>query len=108
MMWPPRALVLSWAGLMGLLAFTVTLAYQPLGGFNAPVALMIATAKALVVAAIFMELRERGGLTIAFAGAGFCWLAILLWLAWNDFATRPQFPPAPPGVEIGNGTERPR
>lgn len=57
-------------------------------------ALLIAVAKASIVAAIFMELRERSALTAAFAAAGF-WLAILLWLAVTDFITRPNFPPGP-------------
>ena len=90
---PPRALLLSWIGLIALLALTVLLAYQPLGAFNGPVALGIATVKALVVAAIFMELHERRPLTIAFAAAGFFWLGIMLWLVSIDFTTRPQFPP---------------
>ena len=94
MMWyPPRMVALSWGALLALLALTVLLAYQPLGSFNTVIALAIATVKALIVAAIFMELRERGGLMIAFAAAGFFWLAILLWLAGTDFLTRPQFPP---------------
>jgi hypothetical protein len=38
-------------------------------------------------------LRERRRLMLAFAGAGFFWLAILLWLAGSDFVTRPDFPP---------------
>ena len=91
--YPPRMVALSWGALLALLALTVLLAYQPLGSFNTVIALAIATVKALIVAAIFMELRERGGLMIAFAAAGFFWLAILLWLAGTDFLTRPQFPP---------------
>jgi cytochrome c oxidase subunit 4 len=91
---PPRALVVSWLALVALLGLTVTLAYQPLGMFNGPIALVIATAKALVVAAIFMELRDRRPLTLAFAGAGVCWLAILLWLASMDFSRRHDFPPS--------------
>ena len=90
---PPRALVLTWAALMALLGLTVLLAYQPLGVFNTIVALTIATVKAALVAAIFMELSRRDGLTVVFACAGFFWLAILLWLAWTDFYTRPQIPP---------------
>jgi cytochrome c oxidase subunit 4 len=90
---PPRSLVISWAGLLMLLGLTVVLSYQPLGSFNTVIALLIATAKALVVAAVFMELRERNGLMIAFAAAGFFWLGILIWLAGIDFGTRPQFPP---------------
>jgi len=90
---PPRALVFCWLGLMALLAITVALAYVPLGTANTVVALAIATIKALLIAAIFMELRERSGMMIAFAGAGFFWLAILLWLAFADYVTRPDFPP---------------
>jgi cytochrome c oxidase subunit 4 len=41
-------------------------------------ALGIATLKASVVAAVFMELWHRGPRTLIFAGAGLFWLAILL------------------------------
>ncbi len=92
--YPPRAVALSWLALLALLGTTVFLAYQPLGSFNTVVALLIATAKALIVAAVFMELRERSGLMIAFAAAGFFWLGILIWLSGTDFVTRPVFPPA--------------
>jgi cytochrome c oxidase subunit 4 len=99
--WHPPS-ILPWAvlGLLVLLGLTITLAYQPLGAFNTPIALAIATTKALIVAAIFMELRERRSLIIAFASAGFFWLTILFWLAATDFITRPQFPPKPPGAEV--------
>jgi cytochrome c oxidase subunit 4 len=91
--YPPRVLLASWAGLLGLLALTVFGAYQPLGALNTVLALTIAGTKALIVLAIFMELRESRALIIAFAGAGFFWLAILLWLALADFVTRPNVPP---------------
>ena len=85
---PPLALVLAWLALLALLALTVTLAHVPLGAFNAVVALTIATAKAAIVAAIFMELRHRGARTLVFASAGLFWLGILLWLGSMDFLTR--------------------
>lgn len=91
---PPRALLLAWLALLGLLALTLLIAYQPLGAFNFPIALGIASIKVVIVAAIFMELREVRGLVIAFAGAGVLWLCVLLWLAGIDFVTRAQFPPA--------------
>lgn len=87
--YPPRALLLSWLGLLGLLGITVFAAYQPLGSFNTVIAMTIAFAKALIVVAIFMELRHGSALTISFAGAGFFWLAIMLWLALADYMTRP-------------------
>jgi cytochrome c oxidase subunit 4 len=89
---PPPALLGTWVALLALLGLTVTLAYQKLGSFNTPAALTIALVKALLVAAIFMELRERRPLVMAFAAAGFFWLAILLWLGGTDFLTRPGFP----------------
>jgi cytochrome c oxidase subunit IV len=90
---PPRVLVISWAALVALLASTIFLAYQPLGSFNLVVAMFIAVSKTLIIAAVFMELRERNGVMIAFAAAGFFWLGILIWLSGTDFMTRPQFPP---------------
>lgn len=85
---PPLALISAWLALLLLLALTVTLAYLPLGAFNAVVALMIAATKAAIVAAIFMELRHRELRTFVFAGAGLFWLGILLWLGSMDFLTR--------------------
>src|SRR5262249_9013520 len=67
--------------------------YAHPAAFNLPIALSIAAAKSFVVAIVFMELRERSGLMIAFAAAGFFWLFILIWLAGTDFLTRPKFPP---------------
>jgi len=89
MTWPPRALLLSWLGLLVLLALTVGIAYRPLGALNTPIALLIAGIKAAIVAAFFMELRRARALTIVFAGAGLFWLAIMLWLALSDYLTRP-------------------
>ncbi len=87
---PPRALLaLSWLALLALLGITVYAAYLPLGTLNSTVALAIALTKAVIVASIFMELRQANALTVAFAGAGLFWLAILLWLALGDYLTRP-------------------
>ena len=85
---PSLPLIGAWLGLLALLALTVTLAYVPLGAANAVVALGIGTVKAVLVAAIFMELRHRRGLTLVFASAGLFWLGILLWLGLMDFLTR--------------------
>ena len=85
---PSFALFASWLSLLALLALTVTLAYQPLGAFNAVVALSIGTIKAAIVAAVFMDLRHRGLRTFIFAAAGLFWLGILLWLGSMDFLTR--------------------
>jgi cytochrome c oxidase subunit 4 len=86
---PPRALLFAWLGLLALLGLTVAGAYQPFGAFNTALALVIALGKALIVAAVFMELRHGPRLMLAFAGAGFFWLGIMLWLAFADYVTRP-------------------
>jgi cytochrome c oxidase subunit IV len=91
---PPRMLLLSWIGLLALLTLTVLVAYVPLGTANTVIAVAIAGAKSALVAIIFMELRERNSLAITFAGAGFFWLGIMLWLTLADYITRPNFPPA--------------
>jgi cytochrome c oxidase subunit 4 len=93
---PPRIIVIVWLALLALLALTTFAAYLPLGLFNTVVAMTIATIKAALVAIIFMELREGEPLTITFAGAGFFWLGIMLWLALTDYMTRPNFPPVLP------------
>jgi len=85
---PPRALTGAWLALLALLGLTVTLAYQPLGALNGPLAFTIATIKALVVGIVFMELRQRRPLAIAAAAVGVCWLFVLLWLASTDFTRR--------------------
>lgn len=64
-------ILVSWLALLALLGLTVLVAYQPLGALNTVVALLVAALKALIIATVFMELRERPGLTVAFAMAGF-------------------------------------
>lgn len=88
---PPRTLLLSWLALLALLAVTVFVSYQPLGFLNTGIALAIALGKALIVAAIFMELQRGNRMKLVFAGAGFFWLAIMLWLTLADYITRPVF-----------------
>ena len=76
---------------MALLALPVCVAYLTLGLANTIMALAIAATKALLIA--YMELRGRDGLMIAFAGAGFFWLAIMLWFVFADNATRVRLTP---------------
>jgi cytochrome c oxidase subunit 4 len=85
---PPFPLVASWLGLLALLGLTVTMAYLPLGAFNAAIALGIGGIKAAVVAAVFMELWHRGARILIFAAAGLFWLGIMLWLGLMDFLAR--------------------
>jgi cytochrome c oxidase subunit 4 len=85
---PKSTYYLVYAALLVLLAATVGFAYVDLGPFNFLVSLGIAVAKAVLIALIFMHVRDSEPLVWVFAGAGFFWLAILIALALNDYFTR--------------------
>jgi caa(3)-type oxidase subunit IV len=89
---PPAGIVGAWAGLISLLVATLGIAYLPLGTGNLVVSLGIATAKGLIVAAVFMKLAGRPSLRWVFAGAGLFWVAFLFGLSMTDYATRAGWP----------------
>ena len=85
-LWRKAALV--WLALSALLAATIVCAYLPLGEVKLWISLTIAVAKALLVAIIFMELREDGAVTHLAAVAGLLCLAVLILLVIAEGATR--------------------
>jgi cytochrome c oxidase subunit 4 len=90
-----RSLILSFLGLMVLLALTVWGSFINVGAWRATVAVVVAIAKALIVMIFFMHLKSSNRLTWAVAGAGFFWLSILLVLTIGDFVTRVPLAPVP-------------
>lgn len=93
-------LALTLVGLLALAALSLALRYAHLGAFGLPVALLIAVAKAALVAVFFMEiLLERVTVRLAM-GTGLMLLGILLALIAADVFTR-ETPPLtdPPGTE---------
>jgi cytochrome c oxidase subunit 4 len=78
--------VYTW--LMVLLAATVGAAFINLGPLNFPVTMIIAIAKAIMIALIFMHVRYNERLIWVFAGAAFLWLLILFAFSMNDYNTR--------------------
>lgn len=74
--------------LLGLLALTIALAYVDLGAGNLPVALTIASVKAILVGWFFMHLRDAGASMRLFAFAGLLWLAFLVTFTLTDVFTR--------------------
>lgn len=91
---PVRVYILTWAALMALLAATFALAHVHLGDWNPAVGLVIATAKAVIVALFFMHLRRASALIVVAAVAALFWLGILFGLSGADYATR-HISPAP-------------
>jgi cytochrome c oxidase subunit 4 len=90
---PPWRIVLSWLGLLALMAGNIGFAYAGLGRL-APVAhVAVAVAMAAIVLIVFMELDRSTWLIWVFAGAGFFWLAMLFLLTAADYLTRFNFAP---------------
>jgi cytochrome c oxidase subunit 4 len=86
--------VLTWVGLMVLLALTLGSSYIPMGPWNTPINMGISCAKALLIALFFMHLRGAGALLRIVAVVGLLWLALLFGVSWTDFGTR-TLSPAP-------------
>ncbi|HXG59585.1 MAG TPA: cytochrome C oxidase subunit IV family protein [Thermoanaerobaculia bacterium] len=69
-------------------ALTVMAAQVDLGAMNTPVAMAIATAKAVLVILFFMHLIYSNRLTWVVVVASFIWLGILFLLTFSDYLTR--------------------
>jgi len=75
--------------LLILTALTWALGQVDLGRSSLPIALAIASCKALLVAFFFMHLRYSPRRTRLVGAAGMMWLAILLLITMSDYFTRP-------------------
>lgn len=80
--------LLTWLGLMVLLALTLGSSYVPMGVWNTALNMAISCAKALLIAVFFMHLRHAGALLRITAFTALLWLALLFGLSWTDFAYR--------------------
>jgi len=85
---PVRTNVLVFAALLVLLVMTVGAAYLPLGVMHVPVAMTIATIKAVLIVLFFMHLLHSHKLMMIVSVASFLWLAIMVVLTLNDYLTR--------------------
>ncbi len=93
---PVRTYYVIFAALMGLLVLTVAAAFLPhserFPSLPIIVALMIATAKAVMVILYFMHVKGSSALTKIFVIAAFIWFGILLGLTFSDYFTRSWLP----------------
>jgi cytochrome c oxidase subunit IV len=76
------------AALLILTATTCGASFIDMGRMNAVVAVVIAFAKASLVALVFMHLRYSRRLMWVVAAAGLFWLGILIALTMGDYLTR--------------------
>ncbi len=97
----PKTAVIVGLALLVLTAVTVASAHVDLGRLNFPLAMLIATTKALLVIMIFMDMRhERGDNKIIF-GTSFIFLAIFFTLTSFDIFFRQPLQPAPIAAAAG-------
>jgi cytochrome c oxidase subunit 4 len=78
-----------WIALLCLTVITAAVSFVDLGPFNAVVALVIATVKALLVVLFFMHVKcTSEKLTKIVIVSAIFWLFLLLALSMADYATR--------------------
>jgi cytochrome c oxidase subunit 4 len=84
----PRVYFLNLLALLFLTVVTFFASYVNLGFANVIVALLIATAKTLLVALFFMHLRYERGLVVIFAAFPFLFFAIMIGFFLFDVLAR--------------------
>jgi cytochrome c oxidase subunit IV len=85
---PVSTCIAVYVALLALTAITVGAAFLDMSFLNTPVALGIASAKALLVMYFFMELRHSDKLNWVVMGSGFVFLAIMIMLTMSDMVSR--------------------
>ena len=85
---PVRTNIAVFVALLLLLVATVGASQLPLGGWHLPVAMAIATAKAVLIMLFFMHVMYSHRLAMIVSVASFLWLAIMVALTLNDYLTR--------------------
>lgn len=85
---PVRTYLLVAIALVVLTAMTIAASFMPLGPLHAPVALALATAKALLVVLYFMNVRRSGPITRIVIIVALFWFGILIVGVLDDYLTR--------------------
>ncbi len=86
---PKKTYWIVWVALMVLMIMTAALSRVPLGALNTPIALVIATIKALLVLLFFMHVKyENYKITWVAVIGGFFWLFLMLGLTMTDYLSR--------------------
>lgn len=91
------SILLTWLGLLMLLAIELTATLFHAGWLAA----FVAPAMVVLVAVAFMKLLTETPLSRIFACAGLFWLAMLIGLGSIDFAVRRTVPVSPTTIQPG-------
>jgi cytochrome c oxidase subunit 4 len=84
----PRVYVAVFLALMVLTGLTVFAATVDLGGWNTPVALLIAVTKAVLVVLFFMHVKYSSRLVTLAVGAAILWLLLMIAGVIADYVSR--------------------
>jgi len=85
---PLSTYLLVFAALAGGTLLTWWVSTIDLGGWNTPIALLIATIKAVLVILFFMHVIHSTRLTWVVIIASFLWLSVLFVLTFTDYLSR--------------------
>src|SRR6201999_530635 len=80
-----RAAILTYIGLMALLAITVASTFVPLGPGNSLINLAVAVAKAALIGAVFMHLRQARLLVLFTVAVLILWIVLMYGFTLNDY-----------------------
>jgi cytochrome c oxidase subunit 4 len=83
-----RAAIVTWVGLLVLLAITAASSRVELGWGNVTINLVVAAAKALLILIVFMRLKANAIVLRLAAAAAILWIGIMYLLTFADYASR--------------------
>jgi cytochrome c oxidase subunit IV len=83
-----RTNILVFVALLALLLTTVGAANLSMGPLNFPVAMLIASAKAVLIVLFFMHALYSHRMTLVVSLAAVLWLGIMIALTLSDYASR--------------------
>src|SRR5262249_25362538 len=88
-----KTYALTFAALVGLTLLTTGLGFLDLGAFNTIIAVLLAAAKASLIAMFFMHALHESRTVRVIMASGVIWVAILISLTIVDYLTRQFMPP---------------
>ena len=89
---PFRTYLKTFLGLLALTLLTTMLGFIDMGAFNTIVALVIALAKASLIASFFMHALYESRLVRVVIAGGVVWFLILITITISDYISRGWYP----------------
>lgn len=87
-----KTYALIWVVLLILALATTLIGRMDLGPFNMPIAIAIATTKAALIVAFFMQAKIESRLIWVIIGGGVIWVLIMMSNTLGDYVTRGWLP----------------